>query len=126
MAPFSAKPKGRQSLCWAIRLSAESANQKISWKTHAFQHLSPAHTWLCAGRKRQVKLAVASPTNLGGRGRAANQVCNAHQWADLALTFHGDCQHHIGNPIESVVFTPFRGHCMTVPWHDTAGASEWL
>ena len=38
----------------------------------------------------------------------------------------GDRQHHIGNPIESVVFTPFRGHCMTVPWHDTAGASEWL
>jgi hypothetical protein len=28
MAPFSAKPKGRQSLCWAIRLSAESATDR--------------------------------------------------------------------------------------------------
>jgi hypothetical protein len=60
----------------------------------------------CADTRRPISLAVAL--------------------LSVSMSAAGDCQHHIGNLIESVVFTPFRGHCMTVPWHDTAGASEWL
>jgi CRP-like cAMP-binding protein len=38
----------------------------------------------------------------------------------------GDCLHHIGDPIKSVVFPHSGVICMTLPWRDTGGAAVAL